>query len=70
MLPRWALNAAALVSKPVAELQELLPRYAHDNLFDSSAFKQMFPEFAVTRYQQGLAQIAEEFQRNKPLALI
>ena len=66
VLPRWALNAASLISKPVAELQELLPRYAHDNLFDSSKFKQAFPEFAVTRYQQGLALIAEEFQKNKP----
>ena len=70
VLPRWVLNTAALVSKPVAELQELLPRYAHDNLFDSSAFGQRFPEFAVTRYQHGLAQIAKEFQRNKPLAFI
>ena len=70
VLPRWVLNTAALVSKPVAELQELLPRYTHDNLFDSSAFGQRFPEFAVTRYQHGLAQIAKEFQRNKPLVFI
>ena len=61
-----ALNAASLISKPVAELRELLPRYAHDNLFDSGKFKQAFPEFAVTRYQQGLALIAEEFQQNQP----
>ncbi|MDR0214133.1 MAG: NAD-dependent epimerase/dehydratase family protein [Comamonas sp.] len=66
VLPRWALNAAGLISKPVAELRELLPRYAHDNLFDSSKFKQAFPEFAVTRYQQGLALIAEEFRHNQP----
>jgi hypothetical protein len=48
----------------VAELQELLPRYAHDNLFDSSKFKQAFPGFAVTSYRQGLALIADEFQKS------
>lgn len=68
-LPRWALNIAGLISKPVAELQELLPRYAHDNLFDSSKFKQAFPTFAVTSYRQGLALIADEFQRNQQQSL-
>jgi len=68
-LPRWALSAAGLISKPVAELQELLPRYAHDNLFDSSKFKQAFPGFAVTSYRQGLALIADEFQRNQQQSL-
>ncbi|UUC91867.1 MULTISPECIES: NAD-dependent epimerase/dehydratase family protein [Comamonas] len=68
-LPRWALSAAGLISKPVAELQELLPRYAHDNLFDSSKFKQAFPGFAVTSYQQGLALIADEFHRNQQQSL-
>jgi nucleoside-diphosphate-sugar epimerase len=68
-LPRWALSAAGLISKPVAELQELLPRYAHDNLFDSSKFKQAFPGFAVTSYRQGLALIADEFHRNQQQSL-
>lgn len=68
-LPRWALGVAGLISKPVAELQELLTRYAHDNLFDSSKFKQAFPGFAVTGYRQGLALIADEFQRNKQQSL-
>lgn len=68
-LPRWALGAAGLISKPVAELQELLARYAHDNLFDSSKFKQAFPGFAVTSYRQGLTLIAEEFQSNQQQSL-
>ncbi|WP_304349225.1 NAD-dependent epimerase/dehydratase family protein [Comamonas testosteroni] len=65
LLPRWTLSAAGLISKPVAELRELLPRYAHDNLFDSSKFKQAFPGFSITRYRRGLALIANEFQQNQ-----
>lgn len=65
LLPRLVLSAAGLISKPVAELRELLPRYAHDNLFDSGKFKQAFPGFVVTSYRQGLALIANEFHRNQ-----
>ena len=65
LLPRWTLSAAGLISKPVAELRALLPRYAHDNLFDSSKFKQAFPGFSITRYRRGLALIANEFQQNQ-----
>ena len=46
-----------LFSNQVGELKELLPRYAQDNLFDSSKFKQRFPDFQVTSYRQGLEQI-------------
>jgi len=53
----------------VAELRELLPRYAHDNLFDFREFKQAFPGFAVTSYRQGLALIANEFQQNQQASL-
>ena len=49
--------------------RELLPRYAHDNLFDSSKFKQAFPGFAVTSYRQGLALMAEEFQQKQQQSL-
>ncbi|HCF3811563.1 TPA: NAD-dependent epimerase/dehydratase family protein [Pseudomonas aeruginosa] len=57
VLGRWTLTAAGLVSRQVCELRELLPRYEHDNLFDSSKFKQRFPEFKVTTYRQGLTRI-------------
>lgn len=57
VIGKWALTAAGLVSKQVRELRELLPRYEHDNLFDSSKFKQRFPEFQVTTYRQGLEQV-------------
>ncbi len=61
---KWTLTAAGLVSKQVRELRELLPRYEHDNLFDSAKFKQRFPRFEVTTYHQGLRQILAESSRN------
>ena len=60
VLSHMAMVVAGWVSKPVRELRELLPRYAHDNVFDSSKFKRRFPDFAVTSYAQGLKHIAQE----------
>lgn len=59
VIGHWPLMAAGLFSKRVREIKELLPRYAHDNLFDSSKFKQRFPAFEVTTYRQGLALIRQ-----------
>jgi hypothetical protein len=55
----WTLAAAALFSSRVREIQELLPRYAHDNLFDSTRFKRRFPAFGVTTYREGLERIRQ-----------
>ncbi|WP_339443611.1 NAD-dependent epimerase/dehydratase family protein [Pseudomonas hunanensis] len=60
ILGKLTLTAVGLISKQVRELRELLPRYAHDNLFDSSKYKQRFPDFKVTTYRQGLTQILNE----------
>jgi len=60
VVPRWALKAAGLVSGQVRELEELLPRYSSDNLFDSSKFTTRFPDFAVTSYRRGLELIRGE----------
>ena len=64
VLGKWMLTAAGLASKQVRELRELLPRYEQDNLFDSSKFKQRFPEFRVTNYRQGLELVRDEFREN------
>ena len=66
VLPSWALHAAGLFSSSIAELQELLPRYAQDNLFDSRKFKQAFAEFEVTSYPRGFKLLAQEFNQNRP----
>ena len=60
VVSRLALTAAGLFSKGAREIRELLARYEHDNLFDSTAFKTRFPDFAVTRYRQGLEAIFHE----------
>lgn len=57
LLKRWQLVFAGLFSQRICDAVELLPRYAVDNLFDSSKFKQRFPEFQVTPIEQGLRQI-------------
>ncbi len=57
ILGKLTLTAVGLISKQVRELRELLPRYEHDNLFDSSKYKQRFPDFKVTTYRQGLIQV-------------
>ena len=42
-LGRTALYIAGLFSKGAREIRELLPRYEHDNRFESGKFKQRFP---------------------------
>ena len=63
VLGRWTLTAAGLFSRQVREIRELLPRYAQDNLFDSTRFKQRFPEFGVTSYREGIAAFHREASR-------
>ncbi|WP_431801684.1 NAD-dependent epimerase/dehydratase family protein [Microbacterium sp. bgisy203] len=60
VVPAWLLRAAGIVSPQAREIRELLPRYAHDNLFDSTKFAAAFPDFRITSYTEGLAEIAGE----------
>ena len=60
VIGKWALTAAGLFSRRVREIRELLPRYEHDSLFDSTKFKRRFPEFEVTSYREGLELIRRE----------
>lgn len=56
-VPRIAFAAGGLFYPAVKEAQELLPRYRQDNIFDSSKFASRFPEFNVTTYREGIAQL-------------
>ena len=58
VVPAWLLRAAGVVSAPAREIRELLPRYAHDTVFDSAAFASRFPDFEVTGYRAGIDAIA------------
>lgn len=62
---KWTLTLAGLFSKQVREIQELLPRYAQDNLFDSTKFKRRFPGFDVTSYGQGVQLIRQEWEHGQ-----
>jgi hypothetical protein len=45
------------------EIQELLPRYAIDNIFKSSK-KTRFPDFVVTTYPEGIKMIIKTLNNN------
>lgn len=62
VLPAWLMRAAGLVSPQVREVRELLPRYAHDNVFVSHKFTTRFPEFTVTSHREGLETIFAEYR--------
>lgn len=60
VVPQFVFKLGALFNTKIKELLELLPRYAHDNIFDDSKFRNRFPEFQVTSYKQGINQIKNE----------
>lgn len=57
VIPKFVFKISAIFNKQAKELQELLPRYAADNIFDVSKFKNRFPEFKITTYREGITQI-------------
>ena len=59
-IPLWQFKLAKPFSKEVRELDELLPRYAVDNLFISDKFKTAFPNFTITTLEEGLTQLFSE----------
>jgi nucleoside-diphosphate-sugar epimerase len=62
VLPQLLLKIAALFDHNLRETQELLPRYAIDNIFESSKFKEHFPNFTVTTYQRGIQIILQDYK--------
>lgn len=60
VVPKLMFKLGSFFNKSVKELLELLPRYAHDNIFDDSKFRKKFPDFQVTSYTQGISIIKDE----------
>lgn len=56
------VHLLAIFNSKMKETIELLPRYAIDNLFESSKFQERFPEFKITTYQEGIKIILEDFE--------
>lgn len=61
VLSRLVLKAASFFNNNLKETQELLPRYAIDNIFQSSKFKERFPTFLTTTYQEGIQIVLNDF---------
>ena len=61
VLKPWLLAIASRLNPLLKEARELLPRYKQDNVFVSDKFQQRFPEFQVTRFEEALKIIAEEY---------
>ncbi len=64
VLNKLTLKVGSVFQKQIKEIQELLPRFEHNNLFDSSKFKRKFPGFTVTSYKQGVEQLWNEQKLN------
>ena len=62
VLKKWILYIVSHFNDTMKETYELLPRYAIDNIFDSSKFKKRFPKFRVTTYKEGIASILTEIK--------
>ncbi|MET7322817.1 NAD-dependent epimerase/dehydratase family protein [Streptomyces sp. NPDC005549] len=57
VLPPAVLRIGGRFVGPLGEVQELLPRYRGNNVFDASKFATRFPGFTVTTYREGITKI-------------
>lgn len=60
VLPELVFTLGSRFVPALKEVQELLPRYRGDNIFDTTAFTQRFPDFRVTTYRDGITQLLTE----------
>lgn len=56
-VPETAFTILGLFNPSVKESNELMPRYRQDNIFDTTKFATRFPDFDVTTYREGIAEI-------------
>jgi len=61
-LMNWMIQLISLINPNLKETKELLPRYAIDNIFDSTKFKEKFPTFSITSYEAGIKEILRDYQ--------
>lgn len=53
----WQFKLSSVFSQKNDELQELLPRYQVNNIFSSEKFKNRFPDFKITSFNDGISEI-------------
>lgn len=56
-VPAFVFRIGGRFNATLREAAELIPRYGVDNVFDSSRFAERFPQFQVTTYREGIAEI-------------
>lgn len=59
-VPEIAFKVGGWFNPAVKEASELLPRYRDDNIFDSTKFARRFPDFKITTYREGIAEILND----------
>lgn len=59
-VPEAVFKLGGIFNASVKEANELMPRYRHDNIFDSTRFAARFPNFQVTTYRDGITEILTE----------
>ncbi|MEV0281286.1 NAD-dependent epimerase/dehydratase family protein [Streptomyces sp. NPDC050610] len=57
VLPLAAFRIGDRFVGQMGEVQELLPRYRGDNVFDASKFTTRFPGFTATSYREGITEL-------------
>ncbi len=65
VLKDWMVKLLGNIDPYLKETVEILYRYETDHLFDSSKFMERFPDYKVTTYQDGIAQIIREIKMHK-----
>jgi len=60
VIPAWQIRFAGLFNSTIRDAAELLPRYGVDQRFRCDRFMQRFPDFPVTAWDQGVADVLAE----------
>lgn len=62
VLSRWMLRLIGFFMPVIRESMEMLYQFDRDYMFDSTKFMARFPEFPLTRYNQGIKEIADSYR--------
>lgn len=57
VVPWFAFRIGGRFIGQLGEVEELLPRYRGNNMFDTSKFTTRFPDFTVTSYREGISEV-------------
>ena len=62
VLSNWMVRLLGNFDSYLKETVEILYRYEHNHLFDSSKFMERFPDFKVTTYKEGIKETINEIK--------